>query len=100
PSPDARQFGPIGRYFEGEATSEVGLKTGTEQDIWTSVEPNIDSFAPIVRGIDRRFPVADAAAQGLLLNVIAERYRLDPPPAGVRNIVSPLCRCVLAGRTL
>ena len=79
PSPDARQFGPIGRYFEGEATSEVGLKTGTERDIWTSVEPNIDSFAPMVDGIDRRFPLADAAAQGLLLNVIAERYRLDPP---------------------
>jgi cytochrome c-type biogenesis protein CcmF len=97
PSPDARQFGPIGRYFEGEATSEVGLKTGVEQDIWTSVEPNIDSFAPMVDGIDRRFPLADGAAQGLLLGVIAERYRLDPPPAGFRMIVSPLVTWIWLG---
>jgi len=97
PSPDARQFGPIGRYFEGEATSEVGLKTGVERDIWTSVEPNIDSFAPMVDGIDRRFPLADAGAQGLLLNVIAERYRLDPPPAGFRMIVSPLVTWIWLG---
>ena len=97
PSPDARQFGPIGRYFEGEATSEVGVKTGVERDIWTSVEPNIDSFAPMVDGIDRRFPLADAGAQGLLLNVIAERYRLDPPPAGFRMIVSPLVTWIWLG---
>jgi cytochrome c-type biogenesis protein CcmF len=97
PSPDARQFGPIGRYFEGEATSEVGLKTGVERDIWTSVEPNIDSFAPMVDGIDRRFPLADGGAQGLLLNVIAERYRLDPPPAGFRMIVSPLVTWIWLG---
>jgi cytochrome c-type biogenesis protein CcmF len=97
PSPDARQFGPIGRYFEGEATSEVGLKTGVERDIWTSVEPNIDSFAPMVDGIDRRFPLADRGAQDLLLNVIAERYRLDPPPAGFRMIVSPLVTWIWLG---
>jgi len=97
PSPDARQFGPIGRYFEGEATSEVGLKTGVERDIWTSVEPNIDSFAPMVDGIDRRFPLADGGAQGLLLKVIAERYRLDPPPAGFRMIVSPLVTWIWLG---
>jgi cytochrome c-type biogenesis protein CcmF len=97
PSPDARRFGPIGRYFEGEATSEVGLKTGVERDIWTSVEPNIDSFASMVDGIDRRFPLADGEAQGLLLNVIAERYRFDPPPAGFRMIVSPLVTWIWLG---
>ena len=97
PAPDARQFGPIGRYFAGEATSEVGLKTGVERDIWTSVEPDIDSFAPMVDGIDRRFPLADGAAQGVLLGVIAERYRLDPPPAGFRMIVSPLVTWIWLG---
>jgi cytochrome c-type biogenesis protein CcmF len=51
----------------------------------------------MVDGIDRRFPLADAAAQGLLLNVIAERYRLDPPPAGFRMIVSPLVTWIWLG---
>jgi cytochrome c-type biogenesis protein CcmF len=97
PSPDVRAFGPLGRYFEGEATSEVGLETGLERDIWTSVEPNIDSFGAMIDGIDRRFPLANAAAQGLLVNAVAERYRLDPPPAGFRMIVSPMVTWIWLG---
>jgi cytochrome c-type biogenesis protein CcmF len=97
PSPDQGQFGPIGRYFEGEATSEVGLKSGLERDIWTSVEPDIDSFGSMIDGIDRRFPLANAATQGLLLNAVAERYRLDPPPAGFRTIVSPMVTWIWLG---
>jgi cytochrome c-type biogenesis protein CcmF len=97
PSSDQQQFGPLGRYFEGEATSEVGLKTGLERDIWTSVEPSINSFGSMIDGIDRRFPLADGAAQGLLLNALAERYRLDPPPAGFRMIVSPMVTWIWLG---
>ena len=97
PSPDQGQFGPVGRYFEGEATSEVGLESGLERDIWTSVEPDIDSFGSMIDGIDRRFPLANAATQGLLLNAVAERYRLDPPPAGFRTIVSPMVTWIWLG---
>jgi cytochrome c-type biogenesis protein CcmF len=97
PSPDQQRFGPIGRYFEGEATSEVGLESGVERDIWTAVEPNIDSFGPMIDGMDRRFPLANGAAQGLLLNALAERYRLDPPPAGFRAIVSPMVTWIWLG---
>jgi cytochrome c-type biogenesis protein CcmF len=97
PSPDGRQFGPVGRYFEGDATSEVGLKSGLERDIWTSVEPNIDSFRPMIDGIDRRFPLANAATQGLLLEALAERYRLDPPAAGFRTIISPMVSWIWLG---
>jgi len=97
PSPDQQQFGPLGRYFEGEATSEVGLKTGLERDVWTSVEPSINSFGSMIDGIDRRFPLADAAAQELFLNALAERYRVDPPPAGFRMIVSPMVTWIWLG---
>jgi cytochrome c-type biogenesis protein CcmF len=97
PSADQRRFGPIGRYFEGDATSEVGLESGLERDIWTAVEPNIDSFGSMIDGMDRRFPLANGAAQGLLLNALAERYRLDPPPAGFRAIVSPMVTWIWLG---
>jgi cytochrome c-type biogenesis protein CcmF len=39
--PTGQQTGTISSYYEGEATSEVGLKAGLLHDIWTAVEPNI-----------------------------------------------------------
>ena len=43
--------GPIGRFFKGEATSEVGLKTGAGGDLWTAMQPDLSSLNPaIVRG--------------------------------------------------
>ena len=51
----------------------------------------------MIDGIDRRFPLADEAAQALFLNALAERYRLDPPPAGFRMIVSPMVTWIWLG---
>src|SRR6185312_7978558 len=36
--------GLISGYFEGEATSEVGLQTGLLRDIWVTVAPNVQSL--------------------------------------------------------
>jgi cytochrome c-type biogenesis protein CcmF len=37
----AAATGGLGDYFSGEATSEVGLKTGLARDIWVTVAPNV-----------------------------------------------------------
>jgi cytochrome c-type biogenesis protein CcmF len=44
--------GAIADYFEGEATSEVGLRTGPVRDIWVTVAPN-------VQGIQHQLALAD-----------------------------------------
>ena len=33
-------LGAVSRYFEGEATSEVGLRAGLRRDLWTAVAPD------------------------------------------------------------
>ena len=33
-------LGPIGRFFEGEATSEIGLKAGLRGDLWAAMTPD------------------------------------------------------------
>ena len=35
-------LGAVSRYFEGEATSEVGLRSGMRRDLWTVVAPDTD----------------------------------------------------------
>ncbi|HVY78632.1 MAG TPA: heme lyase CcmF/NrfE family subunit [Solirubrobacterales bacterium] len=51
--PTGVPVGTISSFFDGEATSEVGLKAGASSDFWTSV-------APLVAGIQRRARAADA----------------------------------------
>ena len=70
-SPSRRFFRPTGvpsggiaSFFEGEATSEVGLKTGARSDLWTAVQPDISGVQRQVRAADRGFRDCVRAAPG------------------------------------
>ncbi len=39
-------LGPVSRFFEGEATSEVALDAGWRRDVWTSIAPDTARLAP------------------------------------------------------
>jgi len=97
PSRDVEQFGPIGRYFEGEATSEVGLRAGPTRDLWTAIQPDIQPLMPIIAEGNRRFAQSSGDVQGLVIAAIAARYERQPPPATFRIIVSPLVTWIWVG---
>jgi cytochrome c-type biogenesis protein CcmF len=90
-------MGPVGRYFGGEATSEVGLRAGLQRDIWTAVQPDIGAMQSMIDGLDKRFPLASGGTEGLLLAAVASRYEVAPPPASFRLIVSPLVEWIWLG---
>jgi cytochrome c-type biogenesis protein CcmF len=90
-------LGPTGRYFDGEATSEVGLDAGVRRDVWTAVEPDIGAMRRMIDGIDRRFPMAAGETATLLLAAVADRYETRPPPASFRLIVSPMVEWIWIG---
>ncbi|MDX6696985.1 MAG: cytochrome c-type biosis protein CcmF [Solirubrobacteraceae bacterium] len=96
PSTDP-SLGPVARYFDGQATSEVGLRAGLRRDLWMAVEPDVQALEPFVRDADRRFGRAPPQLQGLLIAAIAERYRRHPAPATFRIIVSPLVSWIWLG---
>jgi hypothetical protein len=86
----------VGRYFEGEATSEVGLR----RDVWTAVAPDVGAMQRMIAGLDRRSPLATGRSQRLLLAALAARYEARPPPAIFRLSVSPLVEWIWLGRTI
>jgi cytochrome c-type biogenesis protein CcmF len=90
-------LGPVGRYFNGEATSEVGMRAGLRRDIWTAVQPDIGDMQSMIDGLDKRFPLATGRSEGLLLAAVAARYEVAPPPASFRLIVSPLVEWIWLG---
>jgi cytochrome c-type biogenesis protein CcmF len=90
-------LGPVGSYMDGNAESAIGLSAGLRRDIWTSVDPNLDSFQSMIAGIDKRFPRAGGPTQLVLLSLVAARYKSAPPPATFRFIVSPFVEWIWLG---
>src|SRR6476659_2882967 len=117
-TPSRRYFRPTGvptrtisSLFDGEATSEVGLKAGLSRDLWTAVQPDISAVTKRARVADKRFralmavvaqrvqahPAQAAGAARFALAVqdravakIAQLYVKEAPPATFRVIVNPL----------
>ena len=90
PAPDGERKGAIGRFFEGEATSEVDVRWGLTRDVWTAVQPDLRALEGPIREANARFARASGDVQALVIAAIAERYRTQPPPAAFRALVSPL----------
>ena len=65
----------IAGYFEGEATSEVGLKAGARKDFWVSIEPD-------TRQIRKRTRVADDRFGAYMRTRVLPVIQRDPSQAG------------------
>jgi cytochrome c-type biogenesis protein CcmF len=90
-------LGIVSRYFEGESTSEVGLRPGLLRDFWATVAPDIKALEPTIKRGDAVFkraqslrPEARAAALGVALRELTASYPRSAPPATFRVLVSPL----------
>ncbi|NLT07224.1 MAG: heme lyase CcmF/NrfE family subunit [Solirubrobacterales bacterium] len=89
--------GPIGRFFEGEATSEVDVRWGLRRDLWTAIRPDVAELEPAIREADRRFADSGQDVQAVVVAALVERYRTNPPPANFRAIESPLVSWIWIG---
>jgi cytochrome c-type biogenesis protein CcmF len=96
--------GAVSRYFDGESTSEVGLRAGLRRDVWTAVSPDTTRLSGIARRGDRVFaaaaslpPEERAAALGEALRRMVESHRRDGRPATFRVLVSPLVTWIWLG---
>jgi cytochrome c-type biogenesis protein CcmF len=62
--PTGVETGTIGSFFDGEATSEVGLKAGIGSDFWTAVQPEISALRRRIRAADQGFSACVSGAPG------------------------------------
>jgi cytochrome c-type biogenesis protein CcmF len=97
-------LGPVSRFFEGEATSEVGLRAGLRRDVWSAITPSIRDLQPRLAQGDKVFTAArslPASQREILLAQalagLTRSYAKDPPPATFRLIVSPLVSWIWIG---
>jgi cytochrome c-type biogenesis protein CcmF len=98
-------LGPVGRYFEGEATSEVALRAGWRRDLWVVVQPDLQPLQPTIDQLDRALPAAvrrfgPASGPEVLarsLGAVAARYRARPAPMPFRVVASPMVTWIWVG---
>lgn len=90
--------GPIARYFEGEVTSEVGLKAGPWRDLWASVSPNTDGLERAIKAAGK-LPQIDTneQVQAIAITAIVESFPKTNPTARVLVLVNPLVTWVWIG---
>ncbi len=62
--PTGVETGTIGSFFDGEATSEVGLEAGFWNDFWTAVQPDISAMRRRIRAADEGFRACVSGAPG------------------------------------
>jgi cytochrome c-type biogenesis protein CcmF len=96
PSLDAR-MGPIGRFFGGESTSEVGLKAGFKRDVWTALQPDLSVLKPGIRAGNRQLAEAGPRAQAFAIDFLAALYVRKSPAATFRLIIDPMVTWIWLG---
>ena len=88
--------GSIGRYFDGEATSEVDVRWGLRRDLWAAMRPDIRPGRS-----HRRGQPEVRRARAPMSRAHARRHRpalpRHAPPAAFRTIVSPLVSWIWIG---
>ena len=112
-------LGQIGRFFNGNADSNVGLRAGLTKDIWTVVNPNLTPLQGLINQGDRVFrtalikamqaasklPAAQARAslnplwtlRDQAIAGITARYVSHPWPVNFLFIVDPLVTWIWLG---
>jgi cytochrome c-type biogenesis protein CcmF len=97
PSLDDASFGRIGRFFNGDSTSELGLRASLVRDIWTAAQPDLSKVEPMIQDADRRFPKANSQLEGFLVAAVVDRYMKASARVDFRLIVSPLVAWIWIG---
>ena len=107
PSQDP-SLGPVSRFFDGEATTEVGLRASLRNDVWSAVAPDTSRLAPRIAEGDRVFtknggsltPQQENEFLAVALKGLTASYAKAPPPATFRLEVSPLVSWIWIGGVL
>ena len=112
-------LGPISRFFDGEADSDVGLRAGLTRDIWTVANPDLSPLNGLIAEGDAKFRAAIKQAGAYALQHpgpqaisgmnfiwqlrdraivgIAARFATHPWPVNFLLIVDPLVSWIWIG---
>lgn len=94
---NSTSMGLIGRYFGGEATSEVSLDAGPLKDIWTAMQPDLRPLKPAIAAGNKLPQIKNREVQAVVITAIVQAYPRAAKSATILVIVNPLVTWLWAG---
>jgi len=93
---DEPSRGSVGSLIGGQPVSHVAMDAGVTRDVWTAIEPDIETPAlkRIVQVGNRTLPPEEAE---VAIGYLARAYLAHPPQAQFHVIVSPLVMWIWIG---
>ncbi len=70
-------LGVLGRFFNGQADSDVGLRAGVTKDLWAVVNPDLTPLQPLVNQGDKIFGAAVVSAMNQVVAKHIPRNQVD-----------------------
>jgi cytochrome c-type biogenesis protein CcmF len=92
--------GMIGRYFAGEANSDIAMRWGLGRTVWTAIQPDLSKLSKPIAVANQKFGNSPPNVQALVIGAITGAYTRNPPPALFRFIVSPFVAWIWIGGAL
>jgi cytochrome c-type biogenesis protein CcmF len=91
--------GSVGHLIGGQAVSSVGIDAGLTRDIWSAIQPEIETpqLKRIVAIGNRTIPFSRPDEGLFVIDFLAHEYLKHPPPAQFRLLVSPLIMWIWIG---
>jgi cytochrome c-type biogenesis protein CcmF len=91
--------GSVGHLIGGQAVSHVSMSAGVTRDIWSAMQPNIETPAlkRIIEAADKTIPYVRPDEGALALAYMANAYLQHPPAAQFNFIDSPLVLWIWIG---
>jgi cytochrome c-type biogenesis protein CcmF len=89
--------GAIGRYFNGEANSEVDVRWGVTSNFWMAAQPDISMLTAPIEYANKHFGNVSAENTALILAGLTERFRTRSPAITFTAIHSPMIMWIWAG---
>ncbi len=88
--------GTVGSLIGGQPVSHVSMDAGITRDVWSAIEPDIETPAlqRVIAVGNRTLPPADAI---IAIGYLARSYLQNPPQAQFHFIVSPLVMWIWIG---
>jgi cytochrome c-type biogenesis protein CcmF len=91
--------GSVGHLIGGQAVSNIGVDASLERDIWSAIQPEIET--PALKRIlavgNRTIPFSRPDEGLFVIDFFAHEYLQHPPPAQFRLEVSPLIMWIWIG---
>jgi cytochrome c-type biogenesis protein CcmF len=89
--------GVVGRYFNGDANSEVAVRWSPLSNFWTAAQPDISVLQGPIDYANRHFANVTDDQLALIIAGLAERYRTHAPPVTFTAIRSPMIMWIWLG---